>query len=324
MKRNGNLYENICEFNNIVSAYNEVCRNTKNKRRVANLKEYKSIYISRVYNILINKNYEVGPYNMFTIYEPKERLIVSQNVQDKIINHLVARFILYPALLPCLLDVNVASRKGMGTSRGLALAQEFHRKCKIKYGTYYILKCDISKFFASIDHDILKAKLLRRIKDKDALKIVFDIIDSNSNGLFIGAMTSQILAIFYLNDMDHFIKEKLKIKYYVRYQDDFLLFHPSKKYLKYCLEELHKFLEKEKLSLNAKTRIYKNTNNFLFLGRNSYGQYARYRDVKRKLKARLYLYQNDKISLHSFTSSLICYKGLCNRNFTFKVKEKNN
>lgn len=324
MKRKGNLYENICEFNNIVSAYNEVCRNTKNKRRVANLKEYKSIYISRVYNILINKSYEVGPYNMFTIYEPKERLIVSQNVQDKIINHLVARFILYPALLPCLLDVNVASRKGMGTSRGLALAQEFHRKCKIKYGTYYILKCDISKFFASIDHDILKAKLLRRIKDKDAIKIVFDIIDSNTNGLFIGAMTSQILAIFYLNDMDHFIKEKLKIKYYVRYQDDFLLFHPSKKYLKYCLEELHKFLEKEKLSLNAKTRIYKNTNNFLFLGRNSYGQYARYRDVKRKLKARLYLYRNDKISLHSFTSSLICYKGLCNRNFTFKVKEKNN
>lgn len=80
----------------------------------------------------------------------------------------------------------------------------------------------------------------------------------------IGAMTSQVLAIFYLNDMDHFIKETLKIKYLIRYQDDFLLFHQSKQYLKYCLEELKKFLEKEKLVLNKKTRIYKSTNNFIF------------------------------------------------------------
>lgn len=322
MKRMGNLYKNICEMENIKSAYNEVCRNTKNKRRVENLREYKSIYISRIHSILENKNYVVGPYNIFTIYEPKERLIVSQNVQDKIINHLVSRFILYPAILPCLLDANVASRKNMGTSKGLELAQEFHRKCKVKYKTYYILKCDISKFFASIDHDILKQKLLRRIKDKDAIKIVFDIIDSNPQGLFIGAMTSQILAIFYLNDLDYFIKEKLKIKYYVRYQDDFLLFHPDKQYLRYCLQEIKKFLEKEKLTLNAKTRIYKNTNNFLFLGRNSYGKYARYRNVKRKLKARYYLYQVERISLNSFTSSLICYKGLCNKNLKFVPKKR--
>ena len=96
-----------------------------------------------------------------------------------------ARHILYPAILPCLLDVNVASRKGLGTSEGLRLAQEFHRKCKIKYGSYYILKCDISKFFASIDHNILKEKLRKKIKDNDALKIVFDIIDSEKEGLGI-------------------------------------------------------------------------------------------------------------------------------------------
>ena len=110
---------------------------------------------------------------------------------------------------------------------------KFIRDCKIQYKKYYILKCDISKFFSSINHDILKEKILKRIKDKDAIKIVFDIIDSYSPGLGIGSMTSQVLAIFYLNDLDHFIKETLKIKYYVRYQDDFLLFHPSKEYLKY-------------------------------------------------------------------------------------------
>ena len=242
-------------------------------------------------------------------------------MQDKIINHLVARHILYPAILPCLLDVNVASRKNMGTHRGVELALQFHNEYKVKYGTYYVLKCDISKFFSNIDHDILKEKLKRRIKDKDALKIVFDIIDSNTQGLYIGSMTSQVLAIFYLNDMDHFIKEKLKIKYYVRYQDDFLLFHPSKDYLKYCLKEIEEFLKIEKLTLNIKTRIYKNTNNFLFLGRDKYGRYARYRNVKRKLKNKYYLYQNNLISLGSFIGSLRCYQTLCNRNNLFKPKK---
>lgn len=126
-------------------------------------------------------------------------------------------------------------------------------------------------------------------------------------------MTSQVLAIFYLNDMDHFIKEKLKIKYYLRYQDDFILFHESKPYLRYCFEEIKKFLNKEKLILNKKSRIYKSTNNFLFLGRNKKGKYARYRDVNRKLKYRKYLYETGKITLMSYVTSKICYTNLLKR-----------
>ena len=183
MKRKNNLYKNICNYSNIDNAFNEVCRNTKNKRRVEILKQYKSIYLARISNILKNKQYVVGPYNRFVIYEPKRREIVSQNLQDKIINHLVARHILYPAILPCLLDINVASRKNLGTSEGLRLVNKFRRNCKIEHEKYYILKFDISKFFASIDHDILKKKILRRIKDKDSIKIVFDIIDSMPVGL---------------------------------------------------------------------------------------------------------------------------------------------
>lgn len=148
---------------------------------------YLCTYISRIYNILKNEKYVVGPYNVFTIYEPKERRIVSQNMQDKLVNHLVSRFILYPAILPSLEDFNVASRKNMGMKKGLELYQKYRNYFNCKYGTYYILKCDISKFFASINHDILK--------------------------------------------------EKLHIKGVIRYQDDFLLFHQSKQYLKYCLEE---------------------------------------------------------------------------------------
>lgn len=264
-----------------------------------------------------NKNYKPGPCNVFTIYEPKERRIVSQNMIDKVINHLVARHILYPSLLPCLLDVNVASRKNLGTNAGIKLVLNFHQICKIKYKTYYVLKCDISKFFASIDHNILKEKLKRRIKDKDALKIVFDIIDNEEHGLSIGAMTSQILAIFYLNDMDHFIKENLKIRYFIRYQDDWLMFHHSKEYLKYCLEELKKFLKNENLALNKKTRIFKNTNNFIFLGRKSNGNYSKYRDVNKKIRKKIYLYNTNQIELNSLVTSIICYNNLCKKGGNF-------
>lgn len=310
MKRIGYLYENIYKLDNIISAYNEVCTNTKNKQKIEKFRQYKCIYISRIHKILEDRKYKPSPCNVFTIYEPKKRRIASQTMQDKIINHLVSRYILYPAILPCLLDVNVASRKELGTSEGIRLAIDFHRICKIKYNNYYVLKCDINKFFASVDQDILKEKLKRRIKDKDALKIVFDIIDNEDTGLGIGSMTSQVLAIFYLNDMDHFIKEVLKIKYFVRYQDDFLLFHPSKQYLKYCLDKIEDFLKNEKLVLNKKTRIYKSSNNFIFLGRKVNGNYAKYRIVNKKIKNRHYLYKTNKIKLSSLVSTLICYNNL--------------
>ena len=314
MKRKNNLYENMCKMQNILNAFDEVCHNTKNKRKLRKYKEYNCIYVSRIHEILTKKEYEVGPYTVFTIFEPKERRIVSQNLQDKIINHLVSRQILYPALNPCLIMENVASIKGKGTKAGLNLVREYNRKCKIKYSEYYILKCDISKFFASIDHDNLKSKIKKRIKDKDALEIIFKIIDSEKNGLGIGNMTSQVLAVFYLNDLDHYIKESLKIKYYVRYQDDFLLFHESKEYLRACFGKIKDFLEKEKLTLNKKSRLYKSTNNYIFLGRNSRGKYARYRNVKRKLKYRKHLYEIGKIEINSVVSSMICYESLLKRN----------
>ena len=183
MKRKNNLYDNIYKIENIMQAFDEVCRNMKNKKKVNAYKEYKCIYIYRINNDLKNRTYKVGPYNEFTIYEPKERKIVSQGIYDKIINHLVARYILMPALIPKLIKQNVASREKLGTKAGLWYHYRYINICKTKHRTFYILKFDISKFFASINHDILKQKIERYIKDKDALKIVFDIIDSVENGL---------------------------------------------------------------------------------------------------------------------------------------------
>ena len=185
MKRKNNLYEEMCKIENINKVFDEICRNTKNKRKVQRFKEYKSINITRIYNILNARKYVPGPYNKFTIYEPKKRDVVSQNMIDKAVNHLVSRYILMPSLISCLVDANVASRVDKGTGKGLEIYQKYKRTCDIKYKNYYILKCDISKFFYNIDHDILKEKLKRKIKDKDALKIVFDIIDSEEKGISI-------------------------------------------------------------------------------------------------------------------------------------------
>lgn len=307
MKIKNNLYKNIYNFENIEKCFREVCRNTKNKNKVNNFLSYKAIYISKIYNDLKLKKYKPGKFNVFYIYDPKKRRIVSQSMYDKVVNHLVSRYILYPAIIPCLIDANCASRPNKGTSYALELYYKYRRYLDKKYTNYYILKCDIKAYFASINIKILKNKLKRKIKDKDALNIIFDILDSDTT-LSIGFMTSQILGIFYLNDLDRYIKEELKIKYYVRYQDDFILLHNSKEYLKECLQKITIFLKNEDLELNSKTRIYKNTNNIVFLGRNKYNKSTKYRNKLRKLKHKKYLYENNYITLNSYLSSYINYK----------------
>lgn len=124
MKRKSNLYNDMCNINNIIDAVNEVCRNTKNKRKINSYKDFKCINVYKVYNNLVNREYEVGPYNTFIIHEPKERKIVSQSIYDKVVNHLIARKILIPALNHRLIDQNVASRPGMGTKKKFKLYNE--------------------------------------------------------------------------------------------------------------------------------------------------------------------------------------------------------
>ena len=310
VKRVGNLYQNICKVENIIAAFDEVCRNTKNKGKVYRYKKLKCINIRKVYDTLIHHRYVVGDYNRFVIYEPKRRNVVSQGMFDKVVNHLVARHILIPAIEKGLIDANVASRLDGGTGAGLKLFRRFNRICEEKYQKFYVLKCDIKNFFGSINHDILKDKLKRKIKDKDALQILFDIIDSEECGLGIGNMTSQILAVFYLDAMDKYIKEVLKIKYYVRYQDDFLLWHESKEYLRFCLEKIRVFLEKEGLTLNGKTRIFSGKENFIYLGRDKFGKYARRRRIRRRIKKQKFLYESGKINLMGFVSCVVNYRAL--------------
>ena len=261
-----------------------------------------------VYETLKNHQYVPGRYHKFIIYEPKMRVIQSQDMFDKVVNHLVSKEILLPSIEKSLIDTNVASRKGKGTSYGIQKYFKYRNIMDRKYTQYYLLKCDIHHFFASIKHDILKEKLKRKIKEKESLQILETIIDSTEEGLPIGLMTLQILAIFYLNDLDHYIKEELKIKYYIRYQDDFVLIHHDKEYLKYCLSVIKQKLQELDMQLNKKTKIYKNTENINFIGIKKNYQYSKLARTRKKYKKNLKKYQNQEIDLTTVLSSKISYE----------------
>lgn len=305
MKRVNNIYQQLYNFDNLFKVFDIVCKKTKNKRKVNLFIDNKVSIITKAYNDLVNNTYIPGKYKEFYIYEPKKRLIIETSMYDKYINHLVSEIILKETILSCLIDSNVASRKNKGTKYGLYLYYQYLSYYKRKYKEFYILKIDIKGFFSNINHHILIDKLKRKIKDKDALNIIIKIINSYELGLPIGLYSSQLLSIFYLyNDFDHFIKENLKIKYYIRYQDDIIIFHQDKEYLKDILIVIKKELKKIDLEVNNKTKIYKNNQNINYLGRKKNGNKSKSYLVNRKLKKRIKQYQNKEIKLNSLISSI--------------------
>lgn len=286
MKKKNIVYSNILDIDRIIDTYHNIMINTKHRNKILEYNMFYMCNLVTIYNKLKNHTYHHGEYNIFVIKEPKVRVIMSEKLEDKIVNHLVSDYILLPLIEPRLIDMNVATRVGKGTKMVIYYMKKYLITMHKKYSNFYILKCDISKFFYSIDHEVLLEKLKHIGLDDDSYKIIEDIIHSTDyqyiydkidnfgittnykkgKGLGIGNQTSQILAIFYLNDLDHFIKEKLHIKYYIRYMDDFILIYQDKEYLKYCLEEIKKFLNFDKLELNHKTNIYSMNNGIPFIG----------------------------------------------------------
>jgi RNA-directed DNA polymerase len=257
-------YNDPINYKNIEFIYKKIRKGIRNKRKLVEFDNFYTANISHIYYLLLTKSYVCGNYNVFKIYEPKERIIMSQDIGNKIVNHFVAYFYLMPILELSMIDANVATRKGMGTRYGLNKLKKYLNE--YKNDEFYILKCDIKGYFYNIDHEVLKNMLRKKIYDLDILNLVFNIIDSTQSGLPIGNMSSQILAIYYLSDLDHYIKEHLHIKGYVRYMDDIILMERSKDYLQLCLYVMELQLSRLKLKLNNKTTIFKGNNGINFLG----------------------------------------------------------
>ena len=206
--------------------------------------------------------YQIRGYRKFRIFDPKEREIQALSYGDRIVQHSLCDNVLGPYLERHLIYDNSACRKGKGTHFALDRLTCFLRKYYRSNGSNgYILKCDVRKYFNSIDHEVLRQKV-RRMDLPDDVKWLLDkIIGSyeyeEGKGLPMGNQTSQWFALYYLDSLDRLVKEKLRIRYYSRYMDDMILIHPSKEYLQECLARMREHLEGElKLTFNEKTQIH--------------------------------------------------------------------
>ena len=304
MKRVSNLYSELYDINNIIKMTDKVLSKVKNKDRREKFLLYYSEHIINIKNRLISKNINLGKYNIFLIKDPKCRVIMSQSIEDKIINHLISEYLLNKVFENKYIDSMCATRINKGSSYAHKLMKKYLNEIKLKYNNFFILKLDIKKYFYNIDHNVLKRILKDNIKDLDALNLLFRVIDStneeyinkkiiklkenrinnlNNNKLIdetsnvplykynkgcgIGDQTSQSFGLIYLNEICHYIKEKLHIKYFINYMDDFIIIYHDKEYLKYCLDIIREKLFNEyKLELNNKTRIYNIKEGIEFLG----------------------------------------------------------
>lgn len=244
MKRYGNLYPDIIAFANLVLAADKAQKGKRFRDNVLEFNYNREKELICLQQELTDKTYQHGKYRTFYIREPKIRMISAAPYRDRVVHHALCN-IITPIFEKTFIHDSYANREGFGTHRALSRFTEFARSSR------YILQCDIQKYFPSIDHDILKTTIRRKIKCRDTLWLIDHIIDNSNEqfhldeyfqdddpsflerrkGLPIGNLTSQFFANIYLNELDHFVKEQLKCRKYLRYVDDFCLFDDDKKYL---------------------------------------------------------------------------------------------
>lgn len=266
------MLEDAFSFEKLLEAHKKCRCSKQHKRETINFELNLSQNLIQLSQQIINKTYQVGKYKQFITYEPKERIIEALAYKDRVVLMALCHNIIEPRFEKRLIYDNVACRKGKGTDFGIRRLEQFLHSYYRKYGNDgYILKCDIRKYFQSINHEILLNKLKKEKFDEDEIWLLKLIIDSknkeNGVGLPIGNQTSQWFGLYYLDEIDRLIKEKLRIKYYVRYMDDMILIHHDKEYLKYCKEQIIECARNNlKLELNQKTQISSLKNGIDFLG----------------------------------------------------------
>jgi len=267
-------YDDIISVKNLLVFWREFLKGKKKRKDVVLFSMNLMDNIYSLHNDLKNKTYKHSNYEAFKINDPKPRDIHKAKIRDRLLHHAIYR-VLYPYFDKKFIYDSYSCRVGKGTHKAIYRFENFERiVSKNNTKTCWVLKCDIRKFFANIDHKILKEILSKCLFDKDILWLLGEIIDSfhinphisysvnrisdtNSaraefvslKGLPLGNLTSQLLVNIYMNEFDQYIKHNLKVKYYIRYADDFVILNNDKKYLEDILKKIKEFLESN-LKLN--------------------------------------------------------------------------
>ena len=263
----GHRYDEIISAPNLLEAWKEFKRGKTKKEGVQRFQLRLMEHILALHCDLRNRTYRHGPYKHFRISDPKPRDIHKASVRDRLLHHALYRK-LYPFFDRTFIADSFSCRVGKGTHRAMARFREFaYKASKNHTRTCFVLKCDIRKFFANIDHTVLFSILERYIPDTDILALLKNIVGSfytsygknwipasagmTKRGLPLGNLTSQLLVNTYMNEFDQFVKHKLKVAYYIRYADDFVLLSPDKAELERLLSLISGFLQTHlKLSLH--------------------------------------------------------------------------
>lgn len=323
MKKFIKKYEEIITAENLLLAWEDFLKGKRKRSDVAIFQGNLFDNIISLQRDLLNKTYRHGDYQAFNISDPKPRNIHKATVRDRLLHHLLYRET-YKYFDSRFIYDSYSCRLEKGTHRAIRHFAEFSGSVSANDKmTAWVLKCDIRKFFASIDHDILKNILGGYIEDKELLWLFGKVIDSfhtpgrEGTGLPLGNLTSQLLVNVYMNEFDQFVKRALKIKFYVRYADDFLFISRDKEYLIKLLPELEKFLEEKlKLTMHPKKVFLKTLNSGVdFLG---WVQFRRHRVLRTATKNRML----KKIKVNQSQSTLAAYSALLKHGNSYKVKRK--
>lgn len=331
-------YEKICDFCNLYLAHLEARKGKRGKMEVIRFENHLSENLTKMSWSLQNRSYQVHEYYHFTVHEPKKREIFAAHYSDRVMLHCVCDQVLSPLLERHLIYDNAACRTGKGSHFALDRFSQFLREHYRAHGAHgYALKCDVTQYFASIDHEVLKAALKRLLKDPDVRTLLYHVIDSYESegrpgrGLPLGNQSSQCFAIYYLDPLDRLIKERLRVKHYVRYMDDWILLHPDRAFLEHCLKEIRRMVEETlSLKLNPKTQIFAIGEGVEFLGWRFYlsdtGKVIRKLRPSSKLRIQRNMktlwkgYESGELERETVRSSLAAYRGHLRHGDTYAMQ----
>lgn len=264
MRRQGNLLEQIAEPDILRLAFCKAARGKRNRAEVRLFQAQLHEELELLRRQLLTGEVAVGSYRFFTVFEPKKREICAAVFRERVLHHALMH-VIEPIFERYAIDDSYACRKNKGLHAAVGRAKELSRRFPC------CLKLDIAKYFDSIDHEMVMEMIARLIKDKKVLRIFNLIIDSYhtkpGKGMPIGNLISQHVANLYLGSFDHWVKEHLGVRGYVRYMDDFLLFGQDRERLRTLLGQVEEYLmAKLKLTLHHDRQLHRTTTGIAYLG----------------------------------------------------------
>lgn len=255
----GELWGRIISWENLLQAHYAARKGKRYRPETLRFGRNLEENITNIHNHLVWKSWRPSPWRQFWVYEPKSRLIQAPPYADRIVHHALVD-VVEPFFEKKMVYHSYACRRDKGTHQAAARVQHDLRVATRNWGRAYVLQADISKYFPSINHDILIRVLARTIRDPDTLWLCDQIIRHSGydhRGIPVGALTSQLFANVYLDQLDHRVKDDWGIRFYTRYMDDFVIVGRSKRDLWDLLHRIEAYLTTDlHLTLNPKTCIY--------------------------------------------------------------------